>query len=88
MNGDKAVLDDGRTVKLAYFPERAAARLLDPIVVFLFVLGTVANWLFFSVKRNLMPGFAPPTPLAEIHEDVQRFGLMGVVGGLCHPRSL
>ena len=75
VNGGRAVLDDGRRVELADFPERAAARLLDPITVFLFALGTVANWFYFRFERNFMPEFAPPTPLAEIHEDVQRFGL-------------
>ena len=40
-NGGEAVLGDGRKVELADFPERVAARLLDPVVVFLFVLGAL-----------------------------------------------
>ena len=76
VNGGDAVLDDGRSVVLADLPERAAARLLDPITVFVFALGTFANWYYFFFQRwGVMPGFGPPTPLAEIHEDVQRFGL-------------
>ena len=38
VNGGEAVLGDGRKVELADFPERVAARLLDPVVVCLFVL--------------------------------------------------
>ena len=41
VNGGEAVLGDGRKVELADFPERVAARFLDPVVVCLFVLGTL-----------------------------------------------
>lgn len=40
VDGGEAVLGDGRTVELADFPQRVAARFLDPVVVSLFVLGT------------------------------------------------
>ena len=69
VNGDKAVLDDGRTVKLAYFPERAAARLLDPIIVFLFALGTFA----IVVWDGFLRGFGGTDDFA--HESVQKLGL-------------
>ena len=41
VNGGEAVLGDGREVELADFPERVAARFLDPVVVCLFVVGTL-----------------------------------------------
>ena len=40
VNGGEAVLDDGNKVELADFPDRVAARFLDPAVACLFVLGT------------------------------------------------
>ena len=41
VNGGEAVLGDGRKVELADFPERVAARLLDPVVAFLLVLAAL-----------------------------------------------
>ena len=76
VNGGEAVLDDGRTVELADFPERAAARFRDPIVVFLFVLGTfvvVMSDLVSSISFVSSP--LSDDHLAEIREDVQRFSL-------------
>ena len=76
VNGGGAVLDDGRTVELADFPERAAARLLDPITVFLFVLGTlvVAGWDGFL--RAWHGGPPSGDGYAWNHEDFQSFGLI------------
>ena len=68
VNGGGAVLDDGRRVELADFPERAAARLLDPITVFLFALGTFAIVVWDMFSR----GFGTD----EFgHESVQKLGL-------------
>ena len=68
VNGGEAVLDDGRTVELADFPERAAARLLDPIIVFLFALGTFA----IVVWDGFLRGFGTDD---FAHESVQKLGL-------------
>ena len=77
VNGGEAVLDDGRAVELADFPERAAARLLDPITVFLFVLGTfaiVGSEAYLSVLSTF-GGPPSDTELAQDHELVQGLGL-------------
>ena len=78
VNGGEAVLDDGRSVVLADFPERAAARLLDPIVVFLFALGTFAIVAYELTFSGLSYFGGPPSDveLAELHEDVQRVSLI------------
>ena len=62
VNGGEAVLGDGREVELADFPERGAARFLDPVVVCLFVLaaliivlvdGVMSTPLVPNVERGL-----------------------------------
>ena len=76
VNGGEAVLDDGRRVELADFPERVAARLLDPVTVFLFALGTFAI-VVWELFLNSFLVLSPLTDmeLAEIREDVQRVSL-------------
>ena len=78
VNGGGAVLDDGRRVELADFPGRAAARLLDPIVVFLFVLGAFAVVVCEGTLRGLSTFGGPPGDdhLAWIREVLQRVGLI------------
>ena len=75
VNGGGAVLDDGRTVELADFPERAAARLLDPIIVFLFALGTFAIVVWDGIVREF-GGPSSGDGFAGNLDDVQSFGLI------------
>ena len=76
VNGGKAVLDDGCTVELADFPERAAARLLDPIIVFVFALGTFVVALWDGFLRAWHGGPPSGDGYAWNHEDFQSFGLI------------
>ncbi len=76
VNGGKTVLDDGRTVELADFPERAAARFLDPVTVFLFVLGTFVIVIYgFLATISFVGSPLSDDYLAQAREDVQGLSL-------------
>ena len=77
VNGAEAVLDDGRKVELADFPERVAARFLDPVTVFLFVLGTFAIVMYRLLATiSFVSSPLSDDYLAQAREDVQNFSLI------------
>ena len=77
VHGGEAVLGGGREVELADFPERVAARFLDPVVAFLFVLAALIiaslDWLFTSAC--MYGSYCEPDLSDTVRGDLQRVSL-------------
>ena len=77
MNGGEAVLGDGHRVELADFPERVAARFLDPVIVVLFVLAalTIASLDWFFTSACIYGSHCEPDLSDTVRRDLRSVNL-------------